>query len=159
MKDENLEFERKFLLVRKPLVRADSVYQIEQHYYDDVRIRRIRFDKDPHTDKFYHTIKRTIEVGVNFEDEKEISREEFYRYLQHSESYIAKDRHNYYVGDLKWEIDVFKDINLIIAEVELPEKDYKFEIPNFIKDLMVMEVTKYKYFSNKRLSKKVGGHY
>ncbi len=54
---------------------------------------------------------------------------------------------------------MFKDINLIIAEVELPEKDYKFEIPNFIKDLMVMEVTKYKYFSNKRLSKKVGGHY
>ena len=32
--NKNLEFERKFLLVRKPLVRADSIYKIEQHYYD-----------------------------------------------------------------------------------------------------------------------------
>jgi CYTH domain-containing protein len=159
MKKDNLEFERKFLLVRKPLVRADSIYKIEQHYYDDVRIRRIRFDNDPHKDKFYHTIKRNIKPGVNFEDEKEIQRVEFYKYLQNSKSYIAKDRHNYYIGDLKWEIDVFRDINLIIAEVELPREDYKLEIPNFIKDLMVMEVTEFKDFSNKRLSRKVGGHY
>jgi CYTH domain-containing protein len=159
MDNEKLEFEHKFLLVRKPLVRADSVYQIEQHYYDDVRVRRIRFDEDPHKDKFYHTVKRNISPGVNFEDEHEISRKEFYKHIQKSETYIAKDRYNYYVGDLKWEIDVFKDIRLIVAEIELPKGDYKYEVPKFIKDLTIMDVTNHKEFSNKRLSRKVGGHY
>jgi CYTH domain-containing protein len=63
------------------------------------------------------------------------------------------------VGDLKWEIDVFKDIRLIVAEIELPKGDYKYEVPKFIKDLTIMDVTNHKEFSNKRLSRKVGGHY
>lgn len=49
-------------------------------------------------------------------------------------SLIEKTRSLVPCGDLTWEIDVFSDENLglIIAEIELPEEHYSFELPSWI---------------------------
>jgi len=149
---EKLEFERKFLLLKKPVLKADVVYRVEQHYFGDERIRRK--SEEGKDDVFYHTIKKNIRPGVNSEDEKKIGRNEYYSFLEKSKSFIIKYRHCYFIGDLKWEVDIFEDINLVVAEVEYPKEDYKLKIPKFISDVTIMEVTNFKEFSNKNISKK-----
>ena len=149
---EKLEFERKFLLLKQPVLKADAVYRVEQHYFGDERIRRTSTEGE--ADNFYHTIKKHLRPGVNSENEKKISRSEYYNMLEKSKSFIIKYRHYYFIGDLKWEVDVFEDINLVVAEVEYPKEDYKIKIPKFIEDVMIMEVTKFREFSNKNISKK-----
>lgn len=149
---EKLEFERKFLLLKKPVLKADVVARIEQHYFGDERIRRK--SEEGKEDTFYHTVKKNLRPGVNSEDEKKISRNEYYSLLEKSKSFIIKHRHYYFIGELKWEVDVFEDMNLVVAEVEYPKEDYKLKIPNFIEDVTIMEVTKYREFSNKSISRK-----
>jgi CYTH domain-containing protein len=149
---EKLEFERKFLLLKKPVLKADVVYRVEQHYFGDERIRRK--SEEGKEDIFYHTVKKNLRPGVNSENEKKISRDEYYNFLEKSKSFIIKDRHCYFIGDLKWEIDVFEDISLVVAEVEYPKEDYKLKIPKFIEDVTVMEVTRFREFSNKSIAKK-----
>lgn len=150
---QNLEFERKFLLLKQPVLKADIVQRVEQHYFGDSnRIRRVSVEGEP--DKFYHTVKKNLRVGVNLEDEKRIEREEYYNFLEKSKSFIIKHRHCYFIGGLKWEVDVFEDINLVVAEVEYSKENQKIKIPKFIEDVMIMEVTKYRQFSNKNISKK-----
>lgn len=147
-----LEFERKFLLLKKPSLKADKVDMIEQHYTKNERIRRK--SEEGKEDVFYHTIKKNIKPGVNSEDEKKISRDEYYSLLERSKSFIIKQRHHYFIGDLRWEVDVFQGMNLVVAEVEFPRENYELKIPKIIKDVMIMEVTIFKEFSNKNISKK-----
>jgi CYTH domain-containing protein len=149
---EKLEFERKFLLLKQPVLKADVVYRVEQHYFGDDRIRRTSTEGE--NDVFYHTIKKNLRPGVNSENEKKISRSDYYNLLEKSKSFIIKHRHCYFIGDLKWEVDVFEDISLVVAEVEYPKEDYKIKIPKFIEDVMIMEVTNFREFSNKSISKK-----
>ena len=150
--NEKFEFERKFLLLKQPVLKADIVYRVEQHYMGDERIRRT--STEGKEDVFYHTIKKNIRPGVNIENERIITRAEYYTFLERSKSFIIKYRHYYFIDDLKWEIDVFVDMNLVVAEVEYPEEDYKIKIPKFIEDVMILEVTKLREFSNKSISKK-----
>ncbi len=147
-----IEYERKFLLLKKPVLKADVVYRVEQHYFGDERIRRK--SQEGKEDIFYHTIKKSIRPGVNSEDEKKISIQEYYNLLENSRSFIIKHRHCYFIGGLTWEIDVFEDMNLVVAEVEYPKEDYKLKIPRFIEDVTIMEVTNFREFSNKNISKK-----
>jgi CYTH domain-containing protein len=44
---------------------------------------------------------------------------------------------------------------LIVAEIEIPTIDYTVEMPDFIKDKLLIEVTGLKQFSNKNLSNHV----
>jgi CYTH domain-containing protein len=147
-----LEFERKFLLLKKPVLKADSIARIEQHYFGDERIRRK--SEEGKSDVFYHTVKKNLRPGVNSEDEKIINRDDYYSLLEKSKYFIVKYRHYYFIGDLKWEVDAFEDINLVVAEVEYPREDYKLKIPKFIEDVTIMEVTKFREFSNKNIAKK-----
>ena len=67
--------------------------------------------------------------------------------------FINKVRYIYKDGDLKWEVDLFDNgYKLIIAEIEIPKKRYKLNIPDFIKDVLLLEVTGLKQFSNRNLS-------
>lgn len=149
---EKLEFERKFLLLKKPVLKADIVYRVEQHYFGDERIRRMSVEGEE--DVFYHTIKKNLRPGVNSENERIITRDEYYNLLERSKVFVIKHRHCYFIGELKWEVDVFEDVNLVVAEVEYPKENYKLKIPKFIEDVTVMEVTKFKEFSNKNIAKK-----
>ena len=149
---EKLEFERKFLLLKQPSLKADIVYRLEQHYFGDERIRRRSTDSED--DVFYHTIKKSLRPGVNSENERIITRDEYYNLLEKSKVFVVKHRHCYFIGGLKWEVDVFEDINLVVAEVEYPKENYKLKIPKFIEDVTIMEVTKFREFSNKNIAKK-----
>jgi CYTH domain-containing protein len=93
------------------------------------------------------------------EDEKLITSEEFNEFVNRCKTsqsrYISKERLVYKVGDLKWEVDIFNNgHHLIVAEIEIPTEDYDVNIPDFIKDKLLLEVTGMKQFSNRNLSNK-----
>lgn len=161
----NIEIERKFLLKSKPDINPDELITIDQWYWKNSQGSWERVRECNSTTKgryFVHTIKKTISKGVNMEDEKILTEEEYNYYLsicklKHSQSRnLKKERLVYKMDKLKWEVDVFKnELKLIIAEIEIPKKTFKLQIPNYIKNQILLEVTGLKQFSNKNLSKPV----
>lgn len=160
-----LEIERKFLLKSVPNLLADQVVEIEQFYFKNdsgIWERARSWSPNNSKKKYIHTIKKTVSKGVNIEDEHDLTKKEFnlfkdkcYKTINESK-YIKKIRHIYKDGHLKWEIDDFNySCNLIIAEIEIPTKDYQVVIPDFLKDLILLEVTGLKPFSNRSLASKI----
>lgn len=160
-----LEIERKFLLKSIPTIKADQVVEIEQFYFkNDTGIweRARSWHPKNGKKKYIHTIKKTVSKGVNIEDEHDLNSKEFTlfkdrcRQTPNESKYIKKIRHIYKDGNLKWEVDEFNwSCNLIIAEIEIPTKDYQIIIPDFLKDLILLEVTGLKPFSNRSLASKI----
>jgi len=160
-----LEIERKFLIKSVPEIKPDQIVEIEQYYFkNDTGIweRARSWSPNNSKKKYIHTIKKTVSKGVNIEDEHELSKKEFSTFKEkchktsNESKYIKKTRHIYKDGILKWEIDEFNwDCNLIIAEIEIPTKDYLVIIPEFLKDLILLEVTGLKPFSNRSLASKI----
>lgn len=158
----NIEIERKFLLKSIPNKTPDEIIEIFQWYYKNEqgiweRVRSCYSDVKGFY--FTHTIKKSISPGVNQEDEKSITSDDFNEFVQKCKTgqskYISKERLVYVDGELKWEVDVFNNgHHLIVAEVELPEEDYPVVVPKFIKDKLLMEVTGMKQFGNRNLSNK-----
>ncbi len=163
---ENIEIEHKFLLRQLPDIKWDDILMVDQYYqknpknyWDRFRKLESKINKKIH---YQHTIKKTIAKGVNQEIETLLLKEQFEKnvascYSQENNKqakYLSKIRHIFYVENgLKWEIDVFLNQNgLIIAELEIPTIDYKIELPSFIKDNLIMEVTEFKQFSNRSLA-------
>jgi len=161
----NIEIERKFLLKAIPDLEPVETIEIFQWYRKNSkgiweRARSCYSDKRGFY--FVHTIKKTIGKGINEEDEKLITSDEFNKFIEKCKNpksqsrYISKERLIYPHGDLKWEVDVFNNgHHLIVAEIEIPTEDYDLDIPEFIKDKMLLEVTGMKQFSNKNLSNNV----
>ena len=58
-------------------------------------------------------------------------------------------------GKLKWEVDVYEDLDLVVAELEIPSRKFKIKIPRFISDVLIMDVTKFSEFTNRSLSEKI----
>lgn len=160
-----LEIERKFLLKSLPDREPKQIIKIDQWYWKNKRgiWERVRsWEIEGEETKWIHTIKRTVSKGVNFEDEKFITKEEYDLFterckLNGGESrFISKERWVYPDGELYWEVDIFNNgHHLIIAEIEIPKKTYKIKIPDFIKDKLLIEVTGIKEFSNRNLSNKI----
>jgi len=156
-----IEIERKFLLKSIPDLKPEETIEIFQWYRKNSkgiweRARSCYSDKIGFY--FVHTIKRNISKGVNEEDEKFITSDEFNKFVKKCKNsnqsrYISKERLIYSHGDLKWEVDVFNNgHHLIVAEIEIPYLDYEVDIPDFISNKLLMEVTGLKQFSNKNLS-------
>ena len=160
-----LEIERKFLLKSMPDIDPTDVIKIEQYYNKNSKgiWERARYcNSDINGIKYIHTIKRSIAKGVNEEDEHLMNEEEFNIFkdkcLSSTESrYIYKERWIYPHNDnLYWEVDIFKSgHHLIIAEIEIPDMSYNLNIPTFIKEKLLLEVTGMKQFSNRNLSNKI----
>jgi CYTH domain-containing protein len=160
-----LEIERKFLLKAMPDRKPDEIVQIEQWYYKNKKgiwERARTWNSTKSGENWIHTVKKSISKGVSLEDERPLSREEFEKFTdvcmsKASESrFITKERYIYKSGDLKWEIDKFDNgYHLIIAEIEIPKKSFKIEIPDFIGELILLEVTGLKQFNNRNLSMKL----
>lgn len=160
-----LEIERKFLLKSLPDISPIDVIQIDQFYLKNklgVWERARMCDSSTNGVKYVHTIKTTVMRGVNMEDEHEMTEEEFNLFKKRcheSSSYrfIKKERNVYPNGDgLFWEVDDFSNsgYNLVVAELEIPDKDYILNIPTFINKRLIMEVTEFKEFSSRNLAKK-----
>jgi CYTH domain-containing protein len=153
MKTE-LEIERKFLLKSLPFVKGfDTVLDIEQFYVKGEPGFRVRKTTVRQTGKitYTHTIKKQLRPGTYEETEGEITEKEFEGFKAKAYKHIEKSRYVRKEGKLKWEIDVYQ-FKLIVAEVELPKEDYPLELPQFIKEVLIMEVTKFKEFTNKSLA-------
>ena len=155
---ENLEIERKFLLKTLPIeIIHDDRIEIVQHYFKTKnKWERIRRSITNDNVIYHHTIKNSISKGVCEEIEKEINDIEYQFYLNKCSKMINKTRFIYNIdNNLKWEVDKYTHINLIVAEIEIPDINHKVKLPNWIKDRLIMEVTGIKEFSNRSLADKI----
>ncbi len=161
----HLEIERKFLVKSLPLGEvAVDIIDIDQFYWKNAKgvweRARTWFAKDG-TKRWIHTIKKSVGKGVNIEDEHDLTEEEYNTFVIKSKTdsgrFISKKRHIYKDDrNMLWEVDVFNSgVHIIVAEVELPKKNFKLKIPKFIDDILLLEVTESKQFSNRSLSNKI----
>ena len=112
--------------------------------------------------KYVHTVKTRISDMSNDEQEKELTKDEFFSFRRRCIKYpgssklIKKIRHIYIDGELKWEVDLFQmAATLVIAEVEIPSEEHDLQIPDFISKKMLLEVTSMKQFGNRSLANKL----
>ena len=153
-----LEIERRFLLKYVPKINFSNELVILQYYGKDesgkFRIRNQSKLREPGKSECFLTRKKMISPGVFEEDETQISATDFGDLFKKTKSKIHKVRHILERGGLKFEVDVFQEISLIILEVELPSIDHKFSFPDEFKmgENLIKEVTGDKSFSNRSLS-------
>lgn len=166
MRDSDREVERVYLLDRMPEVRADAeVWQIEQGYLlpdgqgspelpTEGRIRRIELPGGEI--QWVHTIKKGLGL-VREEREREISESEFQQLWPATRGRrIRKLRTRVAEGSLVWELDRFLDIELVLAEVELPDLRTQVEPPAWLKPRVVREVTEEPAYRNYALARALG---
>jgi CYTH domain-containing protein len=127
---------------------------VEQGYLPGTHlVERLRRVKDRTSTRFY----RTVKVGtglVRTEIEEGTTRDVFNHLWSLTKGRrLKKRRHRVREGDLTWEIDVFADRKLVLAEVELPGKDAKVEIPKWLKPHVVREVTDEDEYQNAKLAR------
>jgi CHAD domain-containing protein/CYTH domain-containing protein len=151
---QDLEIERKFLLDGVPaLDQPDSSTEIEQGYLPGERvverIRRVRADGK---EKLLRTVKEGTGL-TRLEVEESLPAEVFDRLWPLTEGRrIRKRRHHVKDGGLTWEIDEFRDRELVVAEVELPAASAEVTTPEWLRPHIVREVTDDPAYSNYRLA-------
>lgn len=172
---DGLEIERRFLLTNVPnLSKQKNVidYAIEQHYIEppvEGQVYRLRAQcevlrKGSATSsgkaEYFRTTKESVSHGIVKEVENKISKkqylEELYGAIHDNKilGSIFKNRTVVRHKNLTWEIDKFRNMHLIIAEVELDDLDSLKKLPEFISKVNIMEVTGVKELSNYSLAKK-----
>lgn len=157
-----LEIERKFLLRRLPIEllkkRKHEIIDIIQYYfYINGVWQRFRVASTKNSTKYIHTIKKSLSPGVYQEDEKEITKFEFieiYSKYYKTGKTIKKTRYVIKYKGLKFEIDEYKNLSLVVLEIELPKLTFKFDFPKGLQQEIIYEVTGIKQFSNLSLSLK-----
>jgi CYTH domain-containing protein len=146
---KGLEIERVWVLRQCPeLPPGAEVWHIEQGYlpgpaeapgFPEGRLRRVgRLDGST---VYVHTTKRGSGL-VREETERPISAEEFERWWPATAGRrIAKTRYRVREGGLIWEIDAFRTLPLVMAEVELPDEGHVFELPTWLAKVVAKDVT------------------
>lgn len=159
--DNHLEIERKFLLKGLPKNLQEAPKIIDQCYvWEDVLQNHIRYRGERGQDGveiFYTTIKTPVEgegsgAIVNDEQEEEILKEDFVKQYRASEKKLSKIRYIVKHKGLTWEIDKFMNMDLVVAEIELDSEDQEFEMPDEIRDVLIMEVSEHEEFKNYNLA-------
>lgn len=153
------EIERKWLLKSLPQTFGSDLYldkelSIHQYYKNDLRYRVTKDIYNVSFPKYERIKKMSLSPGINVElDVTEIDIEEFN--ANRTGIFITKIRRVYREdkSNLRYEVDQFHRINLIVLEVELPDINYEFDFPKSISKEIIIEVTKYKEFSNRSLAK------
>lgn len=150
-----IEIERKFLLKAPPKIAFDYYFNIHQFYLgkDKTRIRIV--SQESKSTIYWKNIKNRLSDLSAEETDDIITKEEFDELKKDAISEIRKRRLIKIVGNDKWEVDMFLNIQLIIAEVEIPSETYDLKIPEFISDNLIMEVSTFKEFSNRKLAVKL----
>jgi CYTH domain-containing protein len=152
---EPMEIERKYLLDGCPdLPPGAEAVRIEQGYLPDPapddagpagaapgegRLRRTTAGDG--TVVLTHTIKRGDGL-CRTEIERTISAAEFERAWPGTAGRrLAKTRFRVPGSPVVWEIDVFDDFDLVLAEAELPSPGFSVTVPNWLAPHVVREVT------------------
>ncbi len=157
-----LEIERTYLLAGLPPLPERAVaVRIEQGYLPEAdagaggdviegRLRRAvgRGGKAVCT----HTVK-TGQGLVRREVEREVSAEEFEALWPRTAGRrLSKTRYLVAEGDLVWEIDDFDELNVVLADIELPSPDTEFAIPDWLTPHIVRDVTEEPAYRNSNLA-------
>lgn len=147
--ETNLEIERKYLVRTLPCFpKVTMVRRLEQGYLPPMsetgamiegRLRReVRADGSI---QFTNTIKKGAGL-VREETEREISAADFAKAWPATKNRrLGKMRYLVREGEFVWAIDVFDQLDLILAEVELPTAETVAPIPDWLGPLIVREVT------------------
>lgn len=139
----DMEHERKYLLREVPAaITALTPLVLEQGYLPGERIQeRIRRQQGPAGTSCLRTIKAGRGVS-RVEIEEEIPAELFDLLWPVTEGRrVRKRRYRIPAGSLVWEVDVFDDRDLVLAEVELPSPEVDPTVPDWLAPVVVREVT------------------
>jgi CYTH domain-containing protein len=159
-KKANLEIERKFLMRCVPdFGKKKWTYLDISQFYFDKNGKRIRYRESIDENEkatYYSTRKKFLSKGTYEEIEFEISKRTFWNKFKETKNKkgLEKTRYIYKYKGLKFEIDKYKDMNLVVMEVELKNINQKIEFPDFIKEKIILEVTDFREFGNFNLSRK-----
>jgi CHAD domain-containing protein/CYTH domain-containing protein len=154
----HLEIERKYLLRSLPALptaeETIQAYEIHQGWLPGESVReRLRRVDEGAVSRFYRTIK--VGKGVaRLELEDETDPSFFERLWPLTEGRrVRKRRYRVREGDRVWEIDLFLDRELVLAEVEVPTVETIVELPAWLRPAVVREVTEEDEYKNENLAR------
>ena len=150
MTKNNIEIERRYILRAKPVALADEEFEIFQKY--SANGWRYREQASGSEVVYYKTRKAVIASGVNEEEEYVIAQEEFMNDSGVATKGISKTRSVFHHEGLRFEVDSFHHLQLVIMEVELDSIDQVFTVPDFLQELIIFEITGIREFSNSSLA-------
>lgn len=157
-----LEIERKYLLystVYIPYAISRTTLDISQGWIGRLRLRHSEYrtfsSKTKKQDKNKYQFCIKFGVGISrFEFEYNIPRFLFnLLWPLTKNNRVLKRRIKVPSDGLTWEIDIFLDRELFLAEIELPYKDTKVVIPSWLEPLIIREVTGESKYVNINLAK------
>jgi CYTH domain-containing protein len=150
------EIERKFILKRFPFsFKFDKTFEIVQFYNNGWRYR----SEVGNTPQYFRMKKISVGLGVATAMEtepEEVSEREFNVKLSEAPTYIWKTRSEWTDPNdplIKFFVDRFHGMNIIMLEVEIPTLFYRISIPREIQQEIADEVTGLIGFSNINLQK------
>ena len=162
MNTNGKEIERKYLIKYPDLEllgkKSFSVKEIVQTYLSSEKgiDRRVRSSRENGTVTYTFTEKRKITDLTRFEDEREISREEYEALLTTADGDfdpIYKTRYCIEAGERVAEVGVYKDVSdFAICEVELCDENESVTLPDCI--TLIREVSGEKKYTNRYMAKK-----
>lgn len=155
-----IEKERRWLLKRIPREILDGdvgydEYEIEQFYTKDGWRYRTTYNESSGDSTFEKLKKVPIGVGINHEIQlMEIESKEYTEMRKGDVGVITKQRYVININEMKIEIDEFFGNRLVIMEIEGVDMEDKIEFPDWIKQLILLEITGNPDFSNYSLAEK-----
>ena len=167
-----LEIERVFLLGQLPPIPSNAVaVRIEQGYFPestDTAIGAADIHAAPTEGRVRRAIEpdgsivctHTIKHGgglVRHEIERTITLQQFDQVWAHTAGRrFKKTRYRVATAGRVWEIDEFDDLNIVLAEVELPSIGARITIPEWLAPHIVREVTDDTAYRNYHLALRLG---
>lgn len=145
------EIERRWLLKDVPSLPYQKKVDIVQFYTDESFRYRREISIQDGSSEYYKIRKTSVGYGRNEEELFSCSSGEFLKELANSKRIIHKLRHVYTKDGINFEVDFIHHPRLIILEVELQDIDQPMEIPQEIQELVILEITGMKEFSNYNL--------
>ncbi len=153
--DKNVEIEHKFLLKALPKRAKNARFiEIEQGWLPGEKFaERLRRAHSGGRSKYFRTVK--LGAGVRrIELEERTTRAIFEIMWPLTEGKrISKRRYVVRDSGLDWEIDVFADRDLVLAEVELDDVGFPPRIPRWLRPYVVREVTDEPEYVNRNLAR------
>lgn len=152
----HIEIERKYLLRGLPkFPRAAAILDIDQGYLPGEKlVERLRREQSHEGGvRYYRTVK--LGSGVERIELEEEADEPIFQHLWLLTEGRRLRKRRYVVpnGDDMWEIDEFLDRPLVLAELELEQADAKVKIPDWLKPVLVREVTEERDYTNRSLAR------
>jgi CHAD domain-containing protein/CYTH domain-containing protein len=150
-----IEIERKYLLSGLPPHALDSRSEaIEQGWLPGTElVERLRHVQSADGDAWYRTVKSG--QGIQRIEIEERTTQPLFDALWPLTEQCRVRKRRYLVtnGTATWVVDQFLDRDLVLAEIELPAPETPVEIPEWLKEYLVREVTTEPEYVNRALAR------